>query len=182
MSSRSSSMPSGTLLLAALVAALALPSPAWARAAQATPAAVTQAGGQQPSKGIRIRRGPSVHPEDAAARVPLDAYIRGHATGDTAMLRRAFLKDARLWWMRDGQVATRTAEDYIAGSAATGGDGDAVVRRVLTLEISGESATATIEVAYPTARYTDYLTLLKVGDEWWIAGKAYVPERQHTLT
>ena len=31
---------------------------------------------------------------EAAVRVPLDAYLRGHATGDSSACRRAFWKEA----------------------------------------------------------------------------------------
>jgi hypothetical protein len=47
-------------------------------------------------------QGPLTHPDEAAIRIPVDAYLRGHETGDVTSFRRAFAKDARLWWVRDG--------------------------------------------------------------------------------
>lgn len=136
---------------------------------------------QQPTMRAN-RRGPVEHPEDAAVRVPLDAYLRGVASGDEADLRRAFLREARLWWSRDGQVAERTADEYIESVAGREEGEDAPHRRIVTVDISGETATATIEVAYATARFIDYVTLLKVGDEWRIATKAFMPDGRLTIS
>lgn len=164
---------------AALLVTLALPADARANVI---------ADQQQPPAGIQqptvrtARRGPAVHPEDAAVRVPLDAYIRGVESGEEAELRRAFLKDARLWWSRDGHVATRSTEEFIAALRGKGEGEDGPRRRITVVEVSGDVATATIEVEYETARFVDYLTLLKVGDEWRISNKAYVLEGRTTIS
>lgn len=143
---------------------------------------------QQSISGATIRptevsaQGPRVHPEDANVRVPLDAYIRGHATGDSTAFRRAFWKDARLWWMRDGMVATRTADEYIASESGERRRDAQHQRRIVRIEVSGETAIATVEVVYPSVRFTDHITLLKVGDEWRIITKAFSAEPLTTVT
>jgi hypothetical protein len=181
MSRRPSSLRSALVVLAASLG-LMLFVPAMGSALElCTPSPqAAQAAAPSPAQGIArpaSQRGPAVHPEEAAVRVPLDALIRAHATGDEASYRRAFWKEARLWWMRDGQLASRTVEEYIAASAGRRAGPDGPSRRVSTIEINGESATAIIEVDYPSARYVDYLTLVKIGDDWWIASKAYVADR-----
>ncbi len=164
---------------AALVLTLALPADARANVTSAEQP--SSAGGQQPT--VRpARRGPAVHPEDAAVRIPLEAYIRGMGSGDEADLRRAFHTDARLWWSRDGRVATRSTEEFIGAMSGKGEGEDGPRRRITVVEVSGDVATATIEVEYATARFVDYLTLLKVGDEWRIANKAYLAEGRTTIS
>lgn len=143
---------------------------------------------QQGISGATIRplevsaQGPRVHPEDANVRVPLEAYIRGHATGDSTAFRRAFWKDARLWWMRDGMVATRTTDEYIASESGERRRDPLHQRRIVRIEVSGETAIATVEVVYPSVRFTDHITLLKVGDEWRIINKAFIAEPLTTVT
>lgn len=127
-------------------------------------------------------QGPRVHPEDASVRIPLEAYLRGHATGDSTAFRRAFWKDARLWWTRDGMVATRTTDEYIASESGEWRRDALHRRRIVRVEISGETAIATVEVDYPSVRFTDHITLLKVGEEWRIISKAFISEPLATVT
>jgi hypothetical protein len=127
-------------------------------------------------------QGPLTHPEEAAIRIPVDAYLRGHETGDVSYFRRAFAKDARLWWVRDGQVATRTTDEYIAAMGGRRSNEPGHRRRLVNLEIVGETATATIAIEYPDVRLTDQLTLQRVGDEWRITAKTFTSEPRPTVT
>lgn len=111
---------------------------------------------------------------EAAVRVPLDAYLRGHATGDSAAFRRAFWKEARLHWVRDGQLTTRTADEYIAGAGGRPAEDEAQrKRRVVNVHITGNAAAAVIELDYPATHFIDYMSLLKIGDEWRIIHKTF---------
>jgi hypothetical protein len=112
--------------------------------------------------------------EDAAVRIPLDAYLRGHATGDSSAFRRAFWKEAKLWFVRDGQLASRTADDYIgAASGRPPADEAQRKRRIVSVHVTGNAATAVIELDYPATHFIDYMTLLKVGEEWRIINKSF---------
>jgi hypothetical protein len=55
-------------------------------------------------------------------------------------------------------------------------------RRLVHLEITGETATATIAIEYPTVRLTDQLTLQRVGDEWRITTKTFSSEPRPTVS
>lgn len=147
--------------------------------------------GSPPQQGITSRApapvrevadSPGGHPEDAAVRIPLDAYLRGHETGDAALLRRAFAPDARLWWARDGQVATRTTEEYIAAVSGRRAAGDEGRRRLVSVEIGDGFAVATFEISYPGARLTDQLTLARIGEEWRITSKSFRSAPHPTAT
>ena len=50
--------------------------------------------------------------EEAAARVPLENYLKGHATGDPEHYKKAFHPEAKLFWFRDGKFGTRTSAEY----------------------------------------------------------------------
>lgn len=181
-----------TLAQAAVVSALALGSSPLEAApnadGQPTRQSQMEQQGQQGQQGQGITtsapsretahasQGPLTHPEDAAVRIPVEAYLRGHETGDAESFRRAFAKDARLWWVRDGQVATRTADEYITAVSGRRATDHRHRRRLVKLEISGETAVATIEMDYPGVRLTDQLTLQKQGDEWKITVKSFSSE------
>jgi hypothetical protein len=112
--------------------------------------------------------------EEAAVRVPLDAYLRGHATGDSSAFRRAFWSEAKLWFVRDGRLASRTADEYIgAASGRPAADEAQRKRRVVSIHVTGNAATAVVELDYPATHFIDYMTLLKVGDEWRIINKSF---------
>lgn len=111
---------------------------------------------------------------EAAVRIPLDAYLRGHATGDSAAFRRAFWKEARLHWVRDGQLTTRTADEYIAGAGGRPAADEAQrKRRIVSVHVTGNAAAAVIELDYPATHFIDYMSLLKIGDEWRIIHKTF---------
>jgi hypothetical protein len=135
---------------------------------------VTYHGGKRYPLNAWRERTPAQAADDAAARVPLEAYLRGHATGDSAAFRRAFWKDAKLWFVRDGQLASRTADEYIgAASGRPAADEAQRKRRIVSVHITGNAAVAVVELDYPTTHFMDYMTLLRVGDEWRIINKSF---------
>jgi hypothetical protein len=172
--------------LTAVVLGLALAIPVPAHASGRADQSARPAQGQSPqgiaasSPSTPVReasaQGPLAHAEDPEVRAPVDAYLRGHETGDAAQFRRAFAKDARLWWVRDGQVATRTAEEYIASVSGRRRADPDHRRRLVSLQVAGDFAVATIEIDYPGVRLTDQLTLQKLGDEWRIVVKSFSSE------
>jgi hypothetical protein len=104
--------------------------------------------------------------EEAAARVPLEHYLQGHATGDGAHMLKAFLPTAHIEGLREGRFHSWTAAEYIAlfkGQPA--GDESKRKRWIEKMEITGTAAIATLRFEYPTVDITDYMVLLKVNGE-----------------
>lgn len=117
---------------------------------------------------------PEVAAVDAGVRAPLEAYLRGHATGSQEAFREAFYPDARVWGMRNGALVQMTAEDYI-GRASGGPAPDEAQRRrwIESIDVSGDTAVAKIVLDYPTVRFVDYMTLGRVGGRWVIVHKMF---------
>lgn len=114
---------------------------------------------------------------EAAARVPLEAYIQGHATGNGDFMRKAFHADAKIMAFRDGKLTNLTSEEFASrfnGKAAA--DEAQRKRSIENLEITGNAGVAKIVLDYPTVKYTDYMSLLKIGDEWKIVNKVFYSE------
>lgn len=107
--------------------------------------------------------------------VPLQAYLDGHATGQAEHFRRAFAPDAMLFGLRDGRYGQRSAADYIAQAASGRPPADEHLRRrwIRSVNITGNIATAVIELDYPSMKALDHMSLLKFEDGWRIVVKSY---------
>lgn len=89
-------------------------------------------------------------------------------------MRQAFHPDARIVSLSDGAVASRTADEFAAlftrGPAPDEADRH---RRVVSLDVTGDVAVAKLELDYPGAFLTDYMTLVHTADGWRILHKAF---------
>lgn len=112
--------------------------------------------------------------EEAAVRASLQHYLLGHATGDGSHYEMVFHPQAKLFWMRDDTLNTRTSAEYIAGAGGAPADDESERRREITMvDVTGDAAVAKVVLDYPTALFTDYMSLLKVDGEWRIVNKTF---------
>lgn len=105
---------------------------------------------------------------------PLRAYIRGHATGDPTHFRDAFLPTAHIEGIRGGAFVSWPLDEYCAlfhGHSAP--DEPSRSRRIDTVDVHGTIATATMTLQQGADTFTDIFLLVRVGDSWRIANKAY---------
>ena len=115
--------------------------------------------------------------ENDAVRVPLENYIKGHATGDGQYMRKAFHTEGNLIFIRDGGFMTRSFADYISGfSGKPAADEAKRKRNIESVDVSGNAAVAKIILDYPTTRFVDYMSLLKIDGEWKIVTKIFYAE------
>ena len=115
--------------------------------------------------------------EKDAVRVPLDNYIRGHATGDGEYMKKAFHTEGQLIFIRDGKVTTRSFADYIAGFTGKPAADEASRKRTIeSIDVAGTAATGKLVLDYPTMRIVDYMSLLKINGEWKIVNKIFYTE------
>lgn len=112
-----------------------------------------------------------------AVRVPLENYLKGHATGDGEYFKKAFHTEGNLIWISDGKFTTRTFAEYIAGSTGKPPADEAMRKRwIESVEVTGNAAVAKIILDYPTREFTDYMSLLKINGEWKIINKSFYSE------
>ena len=115
--------------------------------------------------------------EREAARIPLDNYIKGHATGDGEYMRKAFHTEGNLIFIRDGKVTTRSFADYIAGFTGKAAADEAGKKRSIEgVDVFGNAGAGKIVLDYPTVRIVDYMSLLKINGEWKIVNKIFYAE------
>ncbi|WP_046776827.1 nuclear transport factor 2 family protein [Streptomyces yangpuensis] len=118
---------------------------------------------------------PAVHDaEHDAVLEPLRAYVRGHATGDPAHFRDAFLPTAHVEGIRDGAFVSWPLDAYCAlfpGRPAP--DEPVRSRRIDTVDVHGTVATATMTLSHGADTFTDLFLLVRADGGWRIANKAY---------
>ncbi|MBW5482802.1 nuclear transport factor 2 family protein [Streptomyces bambusae] len=149
--------------MALLAAASDIPSPSAADLAD-TPA----------DPGADIAVAATVPAVEDAVLEPLRAYIRGHATGDPAHFREAFLPTAHIEGIRAGAFVSWRLEEYCAlfrGRPAP--DERTRFRRIDSVDVHGTAATATMTLRHGADTFTDVFLLIRAGDGWRIANKAY---------
>lgn len=110
-------------------------------------------------------------------KVPLENYLKGHATGDGEYFKKAFHTEGQLIFMRDGKYTTRSFAEYIAGaSGRPAADESKRKRWIASVEVVGNAAFAKIILDYPSAKFTDFMSLLKINGEWKIVNKTFFAE------
>jgi hypothetical protein len=115
--------------------------------------------------------------ENDAVRVPLENYLNGHATGDGQYMRKAFHTEGNLIFIREGKFTTRSFAEYINGFTGKPAADEANRKRwIESVDVSGNTAIAKIILDYPTMRFVDYMSLLKIDNEWKIVTKIFYAE------
>ncbi len=119
-------------------------------------------------------------PEKDAVRVPLENYIKAHATGDPAYARKAFHTQGNMIWIKDGGYSIESFDHFITraftGKPAADEAERKKGRKIESIDVTGNAAVAKIVLDYPTIKFVDYMTLLKIGGEWKIVNKSYYAE------
>lgn len=116
-----------------------------------------------------------------AVRVPLENYLKGHATGEGEFFRKAFHTEGNMVWIRDGKFTTRSFAEYIAGASGKPPSDEAKRKRSIEgIDIAGNAASAKIILDYPSVRFVDFMTLLKIDGEWKIVSKVFYAEPKKT--
>ena len=103
----------------------------------------------------------------------LQHYIDGARTGDSALMRKAFLETAHIRGAYGGKPVDWTLSEFCElidkhGPAAE------IAARIVTIDHSGAAAMARLEAeSWRGTRYTDFVVLLKIGADWRIASKVF---------
>lgn len=118
--------------------------------------------------------------EAALARIPLENYIKAHATGDPEYARKAFHTEGNMIWIRDGKYSSETFDAFIkrafTGKPAADEEKRKDGRKIEAVDITGNAAVARIVLDYPAVKFVDYMTLLKIDGEWKIVNKSFYAE------
>jgi hypothetical protein len=116
--------------------------------------------------------------DDAGVRAAIGHYLAGHATGDAAHMRLAFLPTAHIEGVRDGTFVSWTLDEYCSRFDGKPAADEASRRRTIdAVDVRGTAAMARATLVHGATTFTDYFVLLKVNGEWKIANKTYSAAR-----
>jgi len=122
--------------------------------------------------------------EKDAVRVPLENYIKAHATGNGEFARKAFHTEGNMIWIRDGKYSSETFDSFIkrafTGKPAADEEKRKEGRKIEAIDVSGNAGVARIVLDYPSVKFVDYMTLLKINGEWKIVNKSFYAEPKKT--
>lgn len=128
-------------------------------------AMTTTANGEAPDKADKA---------DEQVLAPLRAYMRGHATGDPAHFRAAFLPSAHVEGIRDGAFVSWTLDDYCTLFTGQPAPDEATRSRSIdSVDVHGSVATAAMTLRHGPDTFTDIFLLVRADGRWHIANKAY---------
>lgn len=89
-------------------------------------------------------------------------------------MAEAFHPAARLIWLGDEGVRIRTLDDWLAGFTGTVAEDEAQrQRRIVSIDITGNTAIGKLELVYPDVTLIDYMTLLETVEGWKIVHKSF---------
>jgi hypothetical protein len=116
--------------------------------------------------------------EDAAGpRVPLNLYLKAHATGDPAHIRTAFLPTARIEGVREGKLVSWTVDEFCTRFSGQPAADEAQRKRTIDqVDVKESAGSARLTLVHGKTTFTDYFVLVKVNGEWKIASKVYVAQ------
>ncbi|MBV8251416.1 MAG: nuclear transport factor 2 family protein [Chitinophaga sp.] len=101
--------------------------------------------------------------------LPLNDYLEGRPVKDMERLRRAFHPDAYIRMVVDGKLAQWTVPQYL----------DAVEKaallecqsEILSYTWDGDTASAHVQMTFPTFRFIDRFNLVKLDGKWLLMDK-----------
>lgn len=115
--------------------------------------------------------------EEAGVREAIEHYFQGHATGVGDHFRKAFHPDAKLFFIRDGKFSTWTLDEYVSRASGKPAADEAERKRsIANIDISGNAAVVKVLLDYPSVRFVDYMSMLKVDGQWKIVNKTFYAE------
>jgi hypothetical protein len=92
-------------------------------------------------------------------------------------MRKAFHTEGNMTFVREGKFMSRSFADFINGfTGKPAADEDKRKRWIESVEVSGNAAIGKIVLDYPTVKFIDYMTLLKIDGEWKIVNKSFYAE------
>ena len=114
----------------------------------------------------------------AAVRAVVDNYLHGLKFNDVESLKKAFWPDAKLFFTKpDGSLGQLTQTEWYAGFAQAAGKESKADLKVASLEITNDVAAVKVVETYPSSRYTDYISLVRIAGQWQIVNKIYTEQK-----
>ena len=114
---------------------------------------------------------PAVPADRTAIEETIGHYFRAGDTSSSQELRLAFHPATMMFFVKDGALTGVSQPEWWARTDANKTPVVALSRRIPVVDVTGEAGVAKILSDYPTHRFEDYMSLMKINGRWWIVGK-----------
>ena len=129
-----------------------------------------------------LAQSPASASDQAMVRETVATYLHGLKFNDVASFKKAFLPDARLYFVKkNGSLGQLTQDQWYEGFKASAGKEEQGELAIASVDVSGNAASAKVEEDYPNSHYTDYISLLKLNGEWKIVNKVFFASSKRPL-
>ena len=99
-------------------------------------------------------------------------YAEGGTAGEPARVARAFAPSATMQFVKEHALETVPIARYFTDYIKAGVKQDRQVR-VDAIDIVGSAASVKLVIDYPTHRFIDYMSLLRIDGQWLIVSKIF---------
>ncbi|MEN8245562.1 MAG: nuclear transport factor 2 family protein [Thermodesulfobacteriota bacterium] len=106
-------------------------------------------------------------------------YFDGLYHSDAKKIKKAFHPSSQVSGFFDGNLSIMSLEqfiDFVKATPAPAENGEAYDMKIVSIDITGNEAVVKVEDLYLSLRFTDYLSLLKIDNNWLIVNKVYYYE------
>ena len=118
--------------------------------------------------------------DEELVRQTVERYLHGMKFNDVASLKAAFDPEAKLFFVKkDGSLGQLSQEQWYRGFEKNAGKEEPGSLSIISIDVTGKTASVKVREDYPDSIYTDYVTLLKLSPGWRIVNKVYFAERKN---
>jgi hypothetical protein len=114
--------------------------------------------------------------DEEAIRATVQGDFDGMMTPSTDALKGSFHPESRLIGLSDGELVIIPFNDWQASYDREFDEdwgNEAFRNKIVSVDIAGTAAVAKVDLQWPRVHYIDYLSLIKIGDEWKIVNKIW---------
>ncbi len=114
--------------------------------------------------------------DEEAIRATVQGYFDGMMTPSTDALKGSFHPESRLIGLSEGELVIIPFNDWQASFDREFDEdwgNEAFRNKIVSVDIAETAAVAKVDLQWPRVHYVDYLSLIKIGDEWKIVNKIW---------
>ena len=109
----------------------------------------------------------------------IQLYFDGLYYSDVDKINKAFHPSSQVMGFFDGNLSMLSLEqfaEFVKSTPAPSDNGEKYDMKIVSIDITGNEAVVKVEDLYLGLRFTDYLSLLRIDDNWLIVNKVYYYE------
>ncbi len=115
--------------------------------------------------------------DDDLVKKTLSYYLDGGTNNDFNTLKKAFHKEARMKYIRQGEYHDVNAIEFFEKAIKPGPKQNRKTS-IQSVSIAGNAASAILKIEYETFYFTDYMNLLKIKGEWKVVNKIFYRDKK----